>query len=355
MKIASKSLVAITLLFCSFPGFAEYAGPPSAPVHLYNWWDYIAPAVTERLADFGYQTKTTTYISNEVAISRLSARQHDFDVAIVSNFALPYLIKQGLIETNQFRRTAKKRDYLPLFTDAMPHCLPYFWLTTVFVAEKEQTPNVPSSLQELVALKKQGYKIAVVDDPYETAARLIGDSNKVCGKSPDDYVGGNIFDILSNCPNAKFSQIEGLEPGDFVSALDDLLKHPKIAAYAWHGAAFMHLAKHPSLRAKVPSRPVIGYDSVCIIKRKDRKVPLGTLVKYVETLTDKKSTELNMSSNQYFSPYRNHTPGLLPPTKEIYEEVTKNLQQNRPVMLMPPSSPVHARLNEWWRSVRYAP
>jgi hypothetical protein len=349
-------LIACTLLlFCSMPGMAADLRTAPTSVHLYTWWDYITPAVLDRLGESGYQTRLSVYKSNEVAISRLSARQHDFDVAIVSNFALPYLMEQGLIETNQFQRTAKTRDYLPLFADAVPHCLPYFWLTTVFVADNKQTPNIPGNLQELVALKKQGYKIGVVDDPYETAARLIGDEKQVCGKSPDDYIGGNIFDILSNCPDSNFTPIKGLESGDFVSSIDDLLKQPKMAMYTWHGTAFMQLPKYPSLRAKVPARPVIGYDAVCIVKRNDRKAPLSALVKYVETLTDKKSTELNMSYNQYFSPYRNHTVGLMPPVQAVYEEAVENLNTRKPIILKPPRLPDHLRLNEWWRSVRYAP
>ncbi|MBI3896769.1 MAG: hypothetical protein HY308_00565 [Gammaproteobacteria bacterium] len=353
-KKSSRWLVVTTLLLCSLRG---YGGDASVPVsvHLYNWWDYIAPTVTKRLANSGYQTKVTAYVSNEVAISRLSAQQHDFDVAIVSNFALPYLIEHGLVETDQFQNTAKKRNYLPLFADAVPHCLPYFWSSTVFIANEQQTPNIPSSLRELLALKKEGYKIGIVDDLFETAARLIGDSKEICGKSPTDYIGGNIFNILSNCSDKKFTQIEGLEAGDFVSALDDLLKNPKIAVYAWHGAAFMHLSKYPHLRAKVPHMPVIGYDAVCIVKRKNRKASLGDLVKYVETLTDKQSTALNMSSNQYFSPYKNHTTGLMPPTRELYEEVTRNVSHQKPIILKPPRLPDHLRLNEWWISVRYAP
>lgn len=344
----------LLLLYSTFGTAADRSTAP-ASVHLYTWWDYVTPAALDRLAGSGYQTKLTVYKSNEVAISRLSARQHDFDIAIVSNFALPYLMEQGLIETNQFQSAAKARDYLPLFADTVPHCLPYFWLTTVFVADSKQTPRIPGTLQELVALKKQGYKIGIVDDPYETAARLIGDEKQVCGKSPDAYAGGNIFDVLSNCPDANFTQIKGLEPGDFVSSIDELLKQPKKAIYVWHGTALMQLPKYPSLRARIPPRPVVGYDAVCIVKRNDRKAPLSALVKYVETLTDKKSTELNMSYNQYFSPYKNHTVGLMPPVRAVYEEASENLNKHQPIILKPPRLPDHLRLNEWWRSVRYAP
>lgn len=349
------SIVIAVLLSYPISGHSKDAELKITPVHLYSWLDYVAPTATERLANFGYQTKLTVYISNEVAASRLSAQQHDFDVVIVSNFVLPYLLQERLIETNQFQHIARKRDYLPLFADALPHCLPYFWLSTVFIADEKKTPNIPGSLQELIALKKQGYKISVVDDPYETAARLIGDAKNVCGKSPNDYLDGNIFDMLSNCSNEKFTQIEGLEAGDFVSALDELLKNDKIAVYAWHGAAFMHLPRYPSLKAKVPQTQVIGYDAVCIAKRNNRRVPLSALVKYVEILTDKKSTALNMSANQYFSPYRNHTAELLPSTREVYQEVTENLKQNKPIILKPPRLPDHLRLNDWWRTVRYAP
>lgn len=353
----NPSSVLVAAAFFSFSTLAHPANrePSSVPVHLYTWIDYVAPAATSRMANSGYQTRITTYKSNEAAISRLSARQHDFDIAIVSNFALPYLMEQGLIEANQFLRAAKERDYLPLFTDALPHCLPYFWLATVFIADEKQTSRIPNNLQELVDYKKEGYKIGIVDDPYETAARLIGDAKEICGKSPDAYIDGNIFDILSNCPNEKFAHVEGIERGDFVSLLDELLTHPKIAIYAWHGAAFMQLPKHPSLRAKVPPRPVIGYDAVCIVKRKDRNVPISMLAKYVETMTDKKGTELNMVSNQYLSPYRNHTTGLLPPTQKLYDEITKSIKHDKPIILKPPRLPDHLRLNDWWRSIRYAP
>ena len=348
-----RLLLCTLLVFYSIPGSAAERSAPVS-VHLYTWWDYVTPAVIERLGGLGYQTKITVYKSNEVAVSRLSARQHDFDIAIVSNFALPYLMDQGLIETNQFQQVTKRRRYLPLFADATPHCLPFFWLSTVFVADEKQTPNIPGNLQELVALKKQGYKIGVVDDPYETAARLIGDEKEVCGKSPADYLNRNIFDILSNCPDQRFTRIQGLEPSDFVSSIDDLLKQPKMAMYTWHGTAFMRLPEYPSLRAKVPAIPVVGYDAVCIVKKNRKTDDLATLVKYVEVLTDKSSTELNMRHNQYFSPYPNHTLGLTRPAQDVYKTVTENLKQQKPIILEPPRLPDHLRLNEWWRSVRYA-
>lgn len=340
----------------SLPGYSGTQNPATTSVHLYNWWNYLEPAVSERLATSGYQTELTVYRGNEEALSRLVAGQHDFDVAIVSNFALPYLMERGLIETNKFRHTAKKRNYLTTFNDTAPHCLPYFWSTTVFVADERVTPKLPGTLQELVALKQQGYKIGVVDDLYEVAARLIGDSKTLCGKSTVNYVENNPFGILSSCSGGESLPKIGLAKEDFISSAAELLSQPKMAFYGWQGTALTYLPKYPKLKVNIPTtRPVVGYDAVCIIKNRTRKIPTATLTHYVEMLTDKRSTELNMLGNQYFSPYKNHTTGLQPTTRKLYEELTERLTQEKPIIIRQPTFSDQLRMNEWWTAIRYAP
>lgn len=335
--------------------YAENIKPSLNTIQLYNWWDYIAPGVIQRLANSGYQTEIMVYKSNEVALSRLSAGQHNFDVAIVSNFALPYLMSQGLIETNQFQQVTEERHYLPLFHGTAPHCLPYLWSTTVFAAKKNELSILPGSLSELIALKSRGYKIGIIDDLYETVARLIGDSKTICGQSSKNYFKKNVFDVLSACSTEQFLPQQGLDARDFDTFIADLLAQPKIAVYGWHGEVLSQIWKYPSLKVALPkTHPVIGYDAVCIMKRHDRRTPVGSLVRYVELLTDMKSTELNISTNQYFSPYSNHTAGLMPQTRELYFTVTERLKHTHPIIIKPPTFPVHMRLNAWWKSVRYA-
>ena len=138
---------------------------------------------------------------------------------------------------------------------------------------QKQTSNIPSSLQELIALKKRGYKIGVVDDPYETAARLIGDSKKVCGKSPGDYVGGNIFDILSNCRTRSSRRSKDSNTGDFVSALEDLLKIRR--SPFTHGMVRLSCTcRNIRLTGKGPHESSHWLRRGLYCEQKNRKVPL---------------------------------------------------------------------------------
>ncbi len=328
-----------------------------AAVHLYNWWDYITTDVTKRLDRQGFKTKLTVYMSNEVAITRLTSGRHDFDVAIVSSLALPYLQSLGLIETGLFQKTATQRDYIPLVSDSSADCLPYLWSSTVFAANEKETPLIPTTLRELVELKKQGYNVGIVDDLYETAARLIGDSPKQCPGAPNSDVFTHAFDDFDRCHGDDALNALQLEPKDFVSSISELLAQPKVAVYGWHGEVLQALSKYPDLAVRLSKqRPVIGYDTVCILKRKNRKTSLAALVRYVELLTNKANTELNMAAYQYFSPYRDHTTGLAPKSKQLYVSLASRLARELPILVTTQSvsAKTHERLTNWWKSVRYA-
>ena len=322
-------------------------------VKLLIWWDYLAEDVIKKLKINNFVPVVTVYKTNEMAISRILGKENRFDVVVLSNLSIDSLVKTKLLEKSFFTDIAKKRSYLTMFDQIKYHCLPYLWSSTVFVSDTRFVSSVPEKLKDLLLLKKQGYQVGIIDDVFEITSRILGDKDRVCKQEVTSKLVSN-FSILKNCPYALNEEAFNYQPKDFTSSINELLKQPKIATYGWHGEALNSLNKYKWLKAKIAKKhPVVGYDAVCVLKERTGNVSIKRLKKFIELLTDKQSSALNVQYSQYFSPYKNHTTNLSPPAKKLYKEIEAFQTRAKPIVITSPNPKVHKIINQWWRTVRY--
>ena len=209
----------------------------------------------------------------------------------------------------------------------------------------------PRTLKELEGLKRDGFAIGLLDDPFEMAARILGDNLDQCKNK--SFI--NFFSNINTCGKAFSEARLGFLAKDFITSSDDFLKRDKVAVYSWQGSVFMNLKKSPWIKFNLSqNHPVIGADYVCVLKnRGNKKASIDKVKKIVEILTDRQSTQFNMETNQYFSPYVNHKTGLHTSVSALYDKLVEQIRNSEPVFLTTPSESEHKAINKWWKKVRY--
>lgn len=316
-------------------------------ISVYTWWDYIPTEVIEKLKSKGFKISIIEYRSNEVALSKLLSGKSDYDIAIVSNWVLRVLEESNKIEPKTLEAIIHKRKYLDFATNFSRSCVPYLWSTTTFAADAKNLKEGPKSINALLALQRQSYTIGIVDDPIEFAARVVSDNNEECLEGGKEK---NILDLIDRCPTQNLLKTVGkVDRGFFRSTLEPILG-PKTAIYGWHGVVGGQMGTLPTFEFYLPkTNPVVGLDYVCVLKGgKNDSLPA-----LVELLTDEESTNLSIVKTQYFSPYVVDTGNYLPKVKQLKEDLLIRLKTEEPLILSPPKSSAHAKINKWWQKIRY--
>lgn len=344
MNYLTKLLLFLSFILLTFNTFALNK---NESISVYNWWDFITSETQEKLKKEGFNFNVIEYRSNDVALSELLSSKSDFDVVIVSNWVLQVLNKTNYIDKKFNNNLLIKRKYLPFLKNLSEGCMPYMWATTMFAVETNNDNIKPDTLNSLLELKSKGFKISIVDDQMEFMARVFLDNMDKCLKKAE-FV--DPLNISKDCITTLEKNTKYFEPKDFRNSIENFINQDT-AVYAWNGEVGDQLANHPNIRFILPkSNVLLGADFLCIPKKKKYK---KDLFKFIEILTNEKTTAQQASKFQYFSPYVEHKVNYHPKIDKLKQELFERINQSSPVFLAPPQSEVHERINHLWQKVRF--
>lgn len=348
----ARILTFLMLSRFALSGVADASKEKATQVRVFSWWDYVSEATRQRLGKEGYRVEVTVYKTNEEAVSRLATNRDGFDVAIISNLAIPILSGAGVLERIDFSDLVHRRKYLSFLQPQSAYCVPFLWGATLFTYDSRYVSKPPKTIQDLAELKSKGTQIGIIDDMFEFSGRVILDHKKSCTHRTSPK---SIFDYLNICKSDSVLSVPAnISSADFISSISDLPVKPNTASYGWHGIAALMMDKQPWLQFSLPSDGVVLInDAACVLKGRKNELSKTMLKKFVESLTDEMSTHHNSKFSQYFSPFENDSSGLSPGTKKLKAEIEKSFSSKDPVQLTPPDSEVHSKLNAWWRKLRY--
>ncbi len=347
-----RIVLIISVIVFSFNFVQAESKKSQQPIRTLIWWDYLPNRTIDKLQKNGFYPDVSIYNSNEVASSRIFSKREKYDVAVVSSLVVLASLESNIFDPQILVRLSKSRTYLEN-VNLFSGCIPLLWGATVFGSDDKSNNNKLNTIENLVTLKKNGYDIAILDDPFELSARLLADGALTCNNKR--LQNGFSFKELRSCKKQNFQVPFAFEKKFFKSSVADFLKSKKVAVYGWHGEIAQAAKENPQIQMVVPqSHPVIGVDYVCIPKdRAHPKLSTEKLVKFVELLTDAESTHWGVESTQYFSPYKNDLQGLSPAVVELYQTLMTVMQKSPPFVLTAPSKEEHQLINNWWRGVRY--
>lgn len=182
MKFTHSMKLALALLLATsqLPAWAE-----TPTVHLYNWYDFIAPEAPKAFqGETGIAMVLDTFDSAEVMQSKLMVGRTGYDVVVVSGDAMPNLIKAGVLQELDRSQLGNWSHLAPEVLAKMQvndpgnrYGAPYMWGTTgigydVDKVAKLLGANAPVNSWDLIFKEENVAKlsqcgVAMLDAPGE--------------------------------------------------------------------------------------------------------------------------------------------------------------------------------------------
>lgn len=149
------------------------------PLNVFNWSDYVNPAVVKQFQkDFGVSVKITTFENEEEALSKLATGQGNFDVWFPTVDYLSRSVAGKLIQP-------LNHSYLPNLKNVWPslqspfydvhsrYTVPYTVYTTGIAYRKDKLKTPPTGWNAFWQAKKIAGKVAILDDQREALSMAM--------------------------------------------------------------------------------------------------------------------------------------------------------------------------------------
>lgn len=114
----------------------EFPTSGSGELHLYNWTDYIDPALLERFtAETGIEVILDTFDSNETLLAKLQSGATGYDVIVPSDYMVQQMIELGMLQKIDVASFPNGKNIAPEFMDVYfdsgrQYTAPYMYGTT---------------------------------------------------------------------------------------------------------------------------------------------------------------------------------------------------------------------------------
>lgn len=231
---------------------AGAAGEVGGEVNLYNWTDYISEDLLARFTDeTGIAVNLSNYDSNETMLATLAAGGTGYDVIVPSDYIIPTLIEQDLIQPiDAFAmENAAKIDpafLSPYFDDGRIYTAPYLYGTTGLAVDASQVPDPPDSWAEFFAVPEgSDGSIGMMNDQVEVIHAVLRAVGAMpCSTDPADYARGEEL-------------LDGFKPSVSVINSDGIIERMAAGENSihmeWNGAAYRSSLENPDLVYVYPS------------------------------------------------------------------------------------------------------
>lgn len=302
MKKLALVLLAAMLMSLTACAFAE-AEKPFAGTELvvYNWYDYIDPAVLEMFeAETGVSITYVNFTQNEDMYARLEAGAGAYDVIFPSEYMIERLIKEDRLETLDMANIPNLENVLdnlrdPSYDPENAHSVPYMWgtlgilynedmvsmpitsWTSLFDGEYKGSIFMMNSLRDTIglALKTLGYSMNTRDEAQlqEAGAMLVK-------QRQDKLISGNFVDETK----------------------DKMVAGEAALAVIYSGDALYAMEKNDRLKYVVPMEGSnIWVDGMCIPKGSEHKAAAECFINF---MCRPDIAQMNMDYIYYSSPIR---------------------------------------------------
>jgi spermidine/putrescine transport system substrate-binding protein len=124
-----KNAFTATLLLLATTGLASAEGV----LQLYNWGNYTSPELLAKFeAETGIKVTVTDYDSNDVALAKIEAGGHGFDLVVPSHSFVPIWVEKGLIAELDLTKLANHGNIAPEWMDVewdkgRKYTIPWQW------------------------------------------------------------------------------------------------------------------------------------------------------------------------------------------------------------------------------------
>ena len=221
-------------------------------MNIYNWTDYISEDLLNRFTEeTGIAVNLSNYDSNETMLATLAAGGTGYDVIVPSDYIIPLLIEQDLIQPIDAFALVNAANIDPAFLDpyfdeGRVYTAPYLYGTTGLAVDTSHVPDPPDSWAEFFAVPEgSDGSIGMMNDQVEVihaVLRAIGTTP--CSTDPADYARAEEL-------------LDGFKPSVSVINSDGIIERMAAGENSmhmeWNGAAYRSWLENPNLVYVYPS------------------------------------------------------------------------------------------------------
>ncbi|WP_158970540.1 ABC transporter substrate-binding protein [Chachezhania sediminis] len=303
----TRKSLALTTTLLLLPLTAQAEGTLS----LYNWGDYINPAVLEKFTEeTGIEVTLDSYGSNEEMLAKIQAGATGYDIVFPSVHMHDILYQLGLLAKTDIGSKPGFENIDPQFVRAKTdpdaaYCLPYAWGNVGIVYNKALAGDI-EGWEDFFALGKAGQKITLLDDLRETIGiGLIMDGKSVNSTDPAEVEAAADY-IISNLDGVAaftYDSVPQVISGD-------------VAAAHWYVGANLYVSENPdTIGYVIPKEGATMYqEDICVLASAPNK---ENAVKFMEFYLKPEIAALNVEQQM------NGTPNI-PAQKLIPVEIADN-------------------------------
>jgi spermidine/putrescine transport system substrate-binding protein len=280
------------------------AGAAAAPaaaegeLHVYNWGDYINPAVLDKFAET-HDVKVTldTYGSNEEMLAKIQAGATGYDIVFPSVHMHDIMATLDLLWQSDINQHPDFKNIDPAFLRAKSDpegkfCLPYAFGSVGIFYNKTKVPEGIKSWAEFFAIpEKTGQKIALLDDMREViGVGLIMGGHSVNSRDPEELKQAQDF-ILAQKPKVSTFSYD---------TNPMVISGELAAAHMFVGASIFAKDKPEELAYVIPEEGATIYqENICILKSAPNK---ENAKKFLEFYLQPEIAALNVSQQMNGTP-----------------------------------------------------
>ena len=246
-------------LSLSAPAMAE------GELNIFNWGNYTNPELIKKFEDtYKVKVTITDYDSNDVALAKVKAGGHGFDIVVPSASYVPIWVSEGLLletrpdQMENFKHMAKQWVDVP-FDQGRHYTVPWQWGTTgVAVNTKAYGGDVNTSaifMDPPDELKGKVNVVPEMNDVMHLAIRYVGGEPCTTDKEVLKKTRDALVKAKANWLSMDYGTTEKLSANDLMASVN------------WNGSTFRARIKNPDV---VYGYPKEGYpiwmDNVAVLK-----------------------------------------------------------------------------------------
>ncbi|MGP9791903.1 ABC transporter substrate-binding protein [Roseinatronobacter sp. NSM] len=280
-------------------------------LNLYNWGDYINPAVLERFtAETGISVTLDTYGSNEEMLAKIQAGATGYDIVFPSVHMHDVMFQLGLLAKTDIGRHPDFGNIDPQFVRAQTdpdaeYCLPYAWGNVGIAYNKQQAGDI-KGWADFFALGDAGKQIILLDDLRETIGIghiMNGTSVNSTDEADVEAAAQYIVDRMQGVSAFSYDSIPLVQSGD-------------VAAAHWYVGANIFVQDAPdTLGYLIPEEGATMYqENMCVLDTAPNK---DNAIRFLEFYLQPEIAALNVEQQL------NGTPNM-PAIDLIPDEIKNN-------------------------------
>ena len=269
IKIIKQFTLALSIFVCGL--FSISSANAQGELNLYNWGDYINPAVLEKFeAETGIKVNLDVYGSNEEMLAKIQAGASGYDLVFPSVHFHDILYKLDLLHESKINESANfsniDKDFIISKTDPNGSwCQPYARGSVGIFYNKNIVTDGIKSWDDFFSIPdKYGAKITMLDDPRETiGVGLIVNGNSVNSTNSDEIKAA-----------AKYINDRKDKVSAFSYDIISLLQSGDIAAAHWYVGGLYYVFEDPEqkLAYAIPEEGATMYqEDICVLKSAPNK------------------------------------------------------------------------------------